>query len=1394
MRNNTVFLQAGDTVSSGSFVYEIIQLEGCGSRTAAYRVQYKDNAGHLHRHILKECLPEGLRNCMTRNANGEIEIEEPSKLGYFLEEQEKFTQACALESEIEKSLSHSGSFAYDCFSANGTRYAVTHWVEGKTLSEWLETDFHTGETYNLEALLRIFAYLASVLEAIHKQGFVYLDISPKNIFIPNTVKDFQTCRLIDFDSIKKVETIEAAEVRASSDFSAPEVRLCDTKSIDFSSDYFALSALLFYALFGRPVYDDELYSMLMPSPKYAQMLRTGDTENLAFLQKQPPHIGEELADFFISTLTIKPSTRKIDAISQTLNTLAKDIAEGQFLLPQRIHAIEPFGKSELDLLTVDRMLDKTNILFLSGAPGIGKRSFAKWYAYNRRTKYHAVQTLDGSAGLAAALHALTFKPEVPQQNDTDADMEMRLRALEHCKHSVLLIIENYNDALLETEDNTQTLPPQIQARAAQNHKILKALHHMQNTSVLITRDKNITAKEKRSLSSLAAQMRVKEPSESDAIDFFTAQFSDSAEVLQQLQDFCAKTDNAIDFKTLLTDHLGLNFAYMAYAAEKIKQWVRNDALSIEVCVQRLSEENDWLKAEHIPAEYQQILSAICILTDCKKDLTRHDLEIYGIVDKDSAFFTYAEEKPWILIDAQGQISVQKGFHDFILNTICPTVDNPIFSSYKTAADAWLQTDLSVLTSALILLFSEMERHGYFKSDTDCVKIEKLFKSFSETLSRALSSAASVQISESVLLRWFILQTRVAEKYKQKRLRRLRIASGTAAAVLALVLFTVYMVFGRISVQVAEGQKIDYNYEADTIVLSDIAFYRNSKNVTASLSNAEIKRYIKSKNITFDSESITVAYQADLSQCTIEIPNCTFNQEASVHQIRIGNNPLKIKGTAFTLTPYAQKTEVRLFIDGWDCYQREADGKTAISFTLSMFGEQPFEIASENIADFLTIADVPVSEIASSVFVDTADSRNTDTEKHCKITFYTTLPCGKYRFTVKSGLACNTETGRPTEAAHRVFEITDRIVDMSIPNYSVFSLRGTNPTVIQDGDSIAYRIEYKRTDAVTGTETWPYQYCADALKAKFQGIGFTYSDVEILNIYDDKEYFEKDTLFAQTVILHSVVNQPETEEKVLCIPQGIAVSANGRTSPYKQIDITGDYLFSTQKTDFTAPRITEVRLTSTNVREDIGLHLFLTDNNVLGQTEQLNINPNFIQVIGATYKKTTVRENIRTFNQNGSPFLCETFISLQNITPIADEITITFQAGFFQDTQGNLSESFVFKISKADLENTIQTVTPADSIPLQVISDTDFQVRKGALNIQITAPNSADVDCLPNDFMFEGFTANMILTQTDANTVHIRLRNIQPRDGANKTNIHISGGVFISADGKLSAEKTIEVKL
>lgn len=149
------------------------------------------------------------------------------------------------ETEIGRKFDHPGLVKVLPNDGASHRYVVMEWIEGQPLRQIIDE----REGLSIERAVQITLKICEVLEHIHEQGIVHLDLKPDNIIVTSN----DGIKLIDFDIARETKRGFLALLRprrmGTPDYASPEqIR---GKSGDARSDIYSLGLILYEMLTGE---------------------------------------------------------------------------------------------------------------------------------------------------------------------------------------------------------------------------------------------------------------------------------------------------------------------------------------------------------------------------------------------------------------------------------------------------------------------------------------------------------------------------------------------------------------------------------------------------------------------------------------------------------------------------------------------------------------------------------------------------------------------------------------------------------------------------------------------------------------------------------------------------------------------------------------------------------------------------------------------------------------------------------------------------------------------------------------------------------------------------------------------------------------------------------------
>jgi tetratricopeptide (TPR) repeat protein/tRNA A-37 threonylcarbamoyl transferase component Bud32 len=181
---------------------------------------------------------------------------------------------------------------YDIGEADGRPYVTLEMLEGGSLADRLK-----GTTQPGRDAAELLATLAMAMHAAHQAGIVHRDLKPPNVLFDHD----GTPKITDFGLAKRLEVEEGqtqtGQIMGTPSYMAPEQARGDVDTVGPPADIYALGAILYEMLTGRPpfkgssmmetlhqvVFDD----VVPPSRIQPRIARDLETICLKCLEKEP---------------------------------------------------------------------------------------------------------------------------------------------------------------------------------------------------------------------------------------------------------------------------------------------------------------------------------------------------------------------------------------------------------------------------------------------------------------------------------------------------------------------------------------------------------------------------------------------------------------------------------------------------------------------------------------------------------------------------------------------------------------------------------------------------------------------------------------------------------------------------------------------------------------------------------------------------------------------------------------------------------------------------------------------------------------------------------------------------------------------------------------------------
>jgi len=250
------------------------------------------------------------------------------------------------EAEIASRIGHPNIVEVLDFNtlSDGTPYQVLEFLDGESLGQRLRRG-PIPQAETMELVLQI----GSALRAAHRAGVVHRDLKPDNIFLCPTDSGgvvHNRVKILDFgiSKIRGSQTVQTQEsiLIGTPQYMSPEQASGKNQAIDQRTDVFALGAIVYEMLAGRPAFSgDSVVAVIMdvvqgtPTPLTAlvpSLPAQVDRAVARALAKRPEERFTEIGDF-VTALT-----------GRTLQTLGSE-ARGSTNLPTQ--AASPSGARPL---------------------------------------------------------------------------------------------------------------------------------------------------------------------------------------------------------------------------------------------------------------------------------------------------------------------------------------------------------------------------------------------------------------------------------------------------------------------------------------------------------------------------------------------------------------------------------------------------------------------------------------------------------------------------------------------------------------------------------------------------------------------------------------------------------------------------------------------------------------------------------------------------------------------------------------------------------------------------------------------------------------------------------------------------------------------------------------
>jgi eukaryotic-like serine/threonine-protein kinase len=197
---------------------------------------------------------------------------------------------------------------YDVGEQDGRPYIAMELVRGCTLSQYLSRG-----PMPVDAAVRLFIKLADAVQHAHSHSVIHRDLKPSNVLLDGcdlsesgTPAELRP-KIVDFGLAKRVDQIDSqtltGDLIGTPSYMSPEQAKGNTQAIGVGADIYALGAILYEVLVGRPPFQgasplETIEQVLSQDPVRPTRLRPGlpkdlETICLKCLEKSPSRRYEQ---------------------------------------------------------------------------------------------------------------------------------------------------------------------------------------------------------------------------------------------------------------------------------------------------------------------------------------------------------------------------------------------------------------------------------------------------------------------------------------------------------------------------------------------------------------------------------------------------------------------------------------------------------------------------------------------------------------------------------------------------------------------------------------------------------------------------------------------------------------------------------------------------------------------------------------------------------------------------------------------------------------------------------------------------------------------------------------------------------------------------------------------
>jgi hypothetical protein len=153
---------------------------------------------------------------------------------------------------------------FDLLEHGGITFVVMERLHGEELHQRIQRERRLSVGF----ALRMGIEVGGAIAAAHAHGIIHRDLKPRNVFIARDARLGEVFKVLDFGIAKLTEDIDlrlatfSGHVVGTPAYMAPE-RLAGVSQVDGRADIYAIGAMLYEALTGRPPFEAKSYPELV---------------------------------------------------------------------------------------------------------------------------------------------------------------------------------------------------------------------------------------------------------------------------------------------------------------------------------------------------------------------------------------------------------------------------------------------------------------------------------------------------------------------------------------------------------------------------------------------------------------------------------------------------------------------------------------------------------------------------------------------------------------------------------------------------------------------------------------------------------------------------------------------------------------------------------------------------------------------------------------------------------------------------------------------------------------------------------------------------------------------------------------------------------------------------